>query len=120
MLTGCFFTYTGTKGVSVSRFNLNIKKWPSYIDLAPSLSLLNDIKSNKINWDEYTFRYYKETLSQLNPYKIYDDLKDNVILCYEKPNQHCHRFLVRDWIYDELGIKILEWNPNMENFKQLF
>lgn len=82
--------------------------------LAPSKSLLSDIKNDLIGPPEYTVRY-EEELSQLNPEKVYQELldlgkgRDVVILCYEKPPDFCHRHIAANWFKDELGVELIEF-----------
>lgn len=78
---------------------------------APSIDLLSDIKSCKIDQREYTIRFYRELNERFNfksdrgnNLRSYlEDLKRRffdysniVFLCYEKPEEFCHRHLLRD------------------------
>lgn len=110
MRTSYFAKFNDEKfGVSISRVT---PKWSNitkeYKALAPSWSLVSDYKSGKIDKDGYTKRYYEETLSKLDAKKVYNDLKDKVLLCYEKKGDFCHRHIVANWIENELGIKVEE------------
>lgn len=58
------------------------------------------------NW--YIHTYYNNVLSKLNPFKVYEDLDNKIILCYEKPGDFCHRYIVASWLEMNLGIKIPE------------
>lgn len=101
--------------VSISRITYdNINVDARYKLLAPSYSLLKEYRHGLIEWDEYTERYNKETLSKLNVANVLNDLselagdKSNVVLlCYEEPIKDCHRHLVSDWFMDN-GIPCCE------------
>ena len=64
--------------------------------------------------DTYSRDYFRCVLDKLKPGQVVKDLenlsggKDIVLLCYEKPNQFCHRHLVAYWMKSELGIEIEE------------
>jgi len=78
-------------------------------ELAPSLKLLNDYKKGVVSDREYEEIYYKETLSKLDPFEIYDKYKDGVFLCYESSEDFCHRQLVSKWLsQNSLPVKELE------------
>lgn len=93
--------------ISCISISITTPKWfhkmPKYPKLAPSCTLLNDWKLNKITWEEYTERYIQETLSKLDPNVVLKELMDLVrpfdddvcMMCYEKTQ--CHRFIVSDW-----------------------
>ena len=62
----------------------------------------NDLESDEsIKW--YTQKYYETILDKLNPVFVQRELlelsdrKDVVLLCYEIPQNFCHRKLVKDW-----------------------
>lgn len=87
--------------------------------LAPRFSLVMDYKNKEIDTSEYTEKYSKQ-LADLDPKEIVDELTDIfkfaheglptgvsvasnpdasvVLLCYEKPEDFCHRKLVADWL----------------------
>ncbi len=70
----------------------------------------------------YVESYYNNVLTKLDPFKVYFDLvdisrqdfdhgyKDIALICYEKPEQFCHRHIVGHWLYHYLGDYFLgEW-----------
>lgn len=84
-----------------------------YKRLAPKRFIYdNYIKSG--DEETYSRDYFRHVLDKLNPEQVLKDLenfsggKDIVLLCYEKPNQFCHRHLVAYWMKSELGIEIEE------------
>ncbi len=61
------------------------------------------------NQDDYIEKFYNKVLKPLDPAEIYNFLGDNaVLLCFEKPTEFCHRFLVASWLEMELGVEIDE------------
>lgn len=86
-----------------------------YKKLAPLLWFFQEWKENKDNnfyigcYNEYVLRplfapFVKEKLALLSYYK------DVALLCYEKPEDFCHRHLVAKW-FKESGIEVKEF-PN--------
>ncbi len=68
-------------------------------------------KKYKEDGDEefYTEQYYKEVLDKLDPQTVYDELGENaVLLCWEGHSKFCHRFLVAEWLEENLKITIKE------------
>ena len=48
--------------------------------------------------------------------RLPDGAKDIALVCYEKPNDFCHRHLVGKWLREN-GIECREWEP--EKYEQL-
>ena len=71
------------KYISISRNTPDYCSFDSYPDLFPSLELIQTTHKN----DYHNFEAYKEAyeshLSKLDPKKVYEDLKDATIVCYE-------------------------------------
>ena len=87
------------------------------LDLAPTWEIVDAIKDDHISWDEYAEAYLK-LLEQrkINPQKLIEDLPNNTfLLCFEKPTDCCHRFLLSEWVYDLTGFKINEWMNQKEH-----
>lgn len=64
----------------------------------------------KLNEDDYIRKFYEKVLSPLNPKQVYEHLGENaVLLCFEKPTEFCHRFLVAGWLELNLAIQIDEY-----------
>lgn len=74
------------------------KKWHENIDVVPEL------ENNKYYMEEY----YKEVLSKLNPEKVYEDLDNSILLCYEDSSEFCHRHIVAAWLELLLDIEVKE------------
>jgi hypothetical protein len=64
---------------------------------------------------EYSQAYRERVLDKLDPQEVYDDLKDSVLLSYEKATDFNHRRLVAEWIQDSLGIKVEEISVSEED-----
>lgn len=78
-----------------------------YKKLAPKYSFFSEWKKNKDN--EYYIRHFKEeVLDQLNAVKVLWEIHDLLpvnppvkhiaLVCYEKPEDFCHRHLVAEWL----------------------
>jgi Protein of unknown function, DUF488. len=73
-----------------------------YKKVAPSWRMI------KLPEPQYRIEY-ANLLSKLDAEEVYNELgKNAIILCYEKPNEFCHRRLVADWIKNKLGIYVPE------------
>lgn len=82
----------------------------TYPDLFPKKSFLFKYKKDH-NEEDYIQAYYEQVLSKLDPEKVYEDLKDNTLLCWEKAGKFCHRRLVAAWLELSLGVEVPEYNP---------
>ena len=75
--------------------------------LSPSKELLNEIKTNKIDWKEYEKRFREQILNnkiamdELKHLKTISKFKDVYLFCYEK-NYPCHRFILIDIIKNNI------------------
>ena len=91
---------------------------PDYYDgiqfktLAPKYSWWKEWHDNHLSNDWYRAKYKETVLDKLNPKVIENRLKafgENVILlCYEKPDEFCHRQLVADWLR-AAGVPVYEY-----------
>ena len=93
--------------VSIARFS---PRWwgpgRRYILLAPSADLLNRSKRG-LPIEEYNLEY-NAYLATLDPLRIWNDLQDSILCCYERPGEHCHRRLVAAWLENVLNVSIPE------------
>jgi len=79
-----------------------------YKKLAPKYWFFKRYKEDG-DIDFYAEQYYKEVLSKLNAQEVYDELgHDAILLCWEMPNEFCHRHIVAGWFESELGIEVSE------------
>jgi hypothetical protein len=101
--------------ISISR---GVPKWASpkvfMKELAPSWDMLN------LSESEYTIRFSK-ILEKQDPHLLYNELKAMadehgcggvVLMCYEKPDDFCHRHLVADWMNSN-GYDVTEFGANI-------
>lgn len=107
MNTSYFAKYKGTSGCSIAMYPIKGFTGIKYPDLYPSWYYIMDYKKTG-NEEAYIKEYYKEVLNKLNPQKVYNELKDYTLLCYEKSGDFCHRRVVANWIETELGIEVPE------------
>lgn len=80
----------------------NPSKYKRFIQFSPKKVWWQQWKSGKLNNDQF-IKLYQETV--LNQIDINDVLKqfnqhnkDIFLLCYQKPNDFCHRHLVSQWL----------------------
>ena len=80
-----------------------------YKILAPKYWWWKKWKDENLGEQYYIDMYYKTVLDKLNPFEVYKELGSNaVLLCYEKPNEFCHRHIVADWLFRTTGNKVME------------
>lgn len=81
----------------------NWYKGLQYKKLAPKYDFFMKWKENHNN-DYYIEHFQKEVLDQLDILTVIRNLMDLAdgkipcLICYEKPNDFCHRHLVADWL----------------------
>lgn len=91
----------------------NWYKGLQYKKLAPKYDFFMEWKKNHDN-DYYIKCFNEQVLSELNPLQVLNELynlskdKDIALICYEKPNDFCHRHLVAEWL-NKNGIECKEW-----------
>lgn len=102
-----------------------------YRKLAPKLKFFNEWLKNKDN-TFYIEHFNTEVLNNLNQYEVINDLYNKLdtkskeiigvtnctpwnnnniniaLICYEKPNEFCHRHLVAEW-FKQYNIDVKEW-----------
>ncbi len=83
--------------IGISRFPPKWYSGISYKKLAPTPEMLG------MSIAEYNPRF-EAILAALNPKQVAAEIEtlargqDAVLLCYEKPDEYCHRHLVRNWL----------------------
>ena len=89
-------------------------KGMQYKKLAPKYSFFMEWKKNQDN-DYYIKHFNDEVLDNLNPHSVMFDLYNRVneeydicLICYERPDEFCHRHLVADWL-NSAGYECKEW-----------
>lgn len=97
--------------VSIARWNPRWFSGAWYEGLAPSPRLLKAYKEGKVDEAKYA-EVYKSRLTEKRLAKFKEFLdgfrgEHVYLLCYEKPEDFCHRHLVADWL-NENGIVVKE------------
>ncbi len=94
--------------VSISSSSPQWYTGPTYKPLAPDWWLVKAYKNGVLDEEAYKEVYFKQ-LSKLDMNKVLKEIqklypKENEItlLCYEKPDDFCHRHLVADWFNTQL------------------
>ena len=92
------------------------RKAPDYFQgkrdtrFAPTWDMLNQYHDDK-DEELYTRKYLK-ILSQYSAQDVADQFPDGTIfLCYEAPNDFCHRHIFADWLRAYADVEIDEWIP---------
>ncbi len=80
----------------------------SFSGLFPSAELVFSRKTGHTDIGQFDKQYRSETLSCLDARRLKKELNGSVLLCYEKPNDFCHRKIVRKW-FAESSTLALEW-----------
>lgn len=88
-----------------------------YKKLAPKYSFFSKWKETHDN-NYYVKHFYEEVLNKLNPIEVLTEINnllpkdivkcDIALVCYEKPQDFCHRHLVADWL-NKNGYECKEW-----------
>lgn len=102
------YSISGNRGKSANYDGL------SFSALAPKKSFWN-IWHNNIgvipvmeNNHFYIESYYRQVLKSMDPQAIYTHLNNSILLCYEEPNEFCHRHIVAAWFELLLNIHVPE------------
>ena len=81
-------------------------------DLWPTKKMVSEYKSGRITWDQYTEQYNflldncKWLLSKIKEMAMEDDV---VLVCYEKPEDNCHRNLVAERLIEQYELPRDMW-----------
>ena len=119
MKTSSFKTYKGENGVAICIYppiDWMAARFPA---LEPDRQTFFSKKADQIDEVQYEKQYRERVLSKLDPQKIYDTLKGQVLLCWESPGEFCHRRIVAAWIEENLGIEVPEWQPGDDDPKDI-
>lgn len=102
---------------AISVYGPNWYKGKSFKLLAPKHQTVIDYKKGSITEAEYIKQYLEYiTRDGQTAQTLYDAIPENaILLCYESPNEFCHRRVFAEWIKYELGIEI----PELLNQKEL-
>lgn len=81
---------------------------------APSLDIFMKWKNGEIDNNGYIERFIPERLDVLNKEDVKEKLlqfENPILLCYEKDG-FCHRHIVAEWIRQNLGLEVEEYEFN--------
>ncbi len=78
----------------------------------PTSDILRGYKAGVISTHEYEKQYRDEVLAKLDAREMYAKYDGAVLLCYEAPNDFCHRQIMIDW-FKENGFNIEELRPKI-------
>ena len=85
-----------------------------YPALAPKIGFWKEWKNNigKVSFEEntkfYIKEYWNQVLSKLDPEKVFRELDDSILLCYESNMEFCHRHIVAAWFELLLEVSVRE------------
>lgn len=86
-----------------------------YPEFAPRYEMFQRWKNKEITNEGYT-EEYKAWLDTLDKNEIRKDFeeyntvgKNCILLCYEKSGDFCHRHVLADWLEENFGFKIKEY-----------
>lgn len=97
---------------------IGISIWPPKFYFGAHLKYLAPkryMMSDNVTREQYTQMYFRDVLGVLNPERVIADIerisngKDVALLCYEKPEDFCHRHLFAQWITEQTGVEVNEW-----------
>ena len=100
------------------------KKWKTIEDKIDDMYDAGEISMKEYrdykqeNQNAYIRQFYQSVLKKLDPREVYSKLGENAVLvCFEKPTEFCHRFLVAGWLEYNLNMEVNEFG--YENDKQV-
>jgi hypothetical protein len=102
--TSYFAKYRGVDGISISKGTPDWFKGQTYQPLCPPWWLIKSDLPEK----EWAEKYHAVILSKLNAATVARELNNKVLLCWEKPEEFCHRRVVAQWLEKELNITVPE------------
>jgi uncharacterized protein (DUF488 family) len=88
--------------------------------LSPSWNMIALYKNGILSEEEYSKRYLYllQHHRKLDAQTIYDAIPNGaILLCYEPPNEFCHRRVLAEWLERKLKVKIPEWVSQEETDK---
>lgn len=108
-------SYFANKAAAADPNAVSISRWPPrwwdgrrrYVALAPPGDLVKRAKAG-LPWTEFSREYRRDVLAKLDPAKVFEELSEAVLCCWERPGENCHRRLVAQWIEKAMGVKVPE------------
>jgi hypothetical protein len=110
MIKTSYFAKSGKdpNAVCIAAFAPSWFSGTHYPRLSPPWKIVVKYKQGQINEDEYEELYNHLVLSSLNVGRVARELDGAVLLCYEKPDDFCHRHIVARWLSSAIGYEIEE------------
>lgn len=113
-----YYAKSGThpQAIRISASAPSFFKGKCFPELYPTWDLIQKSKLKEITNEQYE-NLYKQLLRKRNitPEYIYDKLYDgDILLCYEKSGDFCHRRIVAKMMEDALKINIPELKENID------
>ncbi len=108
MNTSYYSKYKGENGVCISLYKPQGWKGLHYPSLSPSSRLLLDYKKGLVTDEGFELRYKEETLSKLDPNKVYKELRGKVLLGHYDTRSLCHRHMIAKWLKETIGVDVSE------------
>jgi len=88
------------------------------LDLAPTSDMVFSIKRDRHGYNKRKYvRDYIDLMHdrKINPHALIKSLPTGtLLLCYESPEDFCHRHVLADWIKEHTGFEIEEWKNEKE------
>lgn len=109
MKTSYFAKYKEPNGVSIAK---STPKWFQFtmdMRLVPTWGMIEGIKKGFLSTEDYEIVYREKVLSPLDPWEIYRDHENSVLLCWERIGEFCHRRIVAKWIEENTGHVVEEY-----------
>lgn len=91
--------------------------------LAPTWDIVSGIQKGVFTYDDYREEYLRLLEDRNKNNKVTDLIKSlpegSFLLCYEPPNEFCHRHILGQWILHNCAIYVEEWKNEEEVKKEL-
>ncbi len=97
------------KTVAITRTVPKGYKGPRCFELAPPKHLFG------LNNPELFRKLYREeVLSKLDAKAFAERFDGMILTCYEAPGKFCHRQVVAEWLREEAGVEVQEWQGDQD------
>lgn len=110
LYTANFKSYIGCPGMPYC-VSQSMPKWVEMMrlrTLAPTWDMIYAYKGGALQWEKFKIKYFEILKQRHNTLEniIKIARTGNIILvCWEKPNQNCHRHLIVQYCIEQLGLE---------------
>ncbi len=129
MIYTSYFAKTKNLPSDVCHISISLstpKNWkgPKYAPLNPTWDILLKYKEDD-DWENYVKSYERDVLEKqkiedvIKVLKIIAGKKEICLMCFEKPEDNCHRHIVAKWL-NENGCECKEYDFEKEAWMLLF